>query len=265
MRAAGVCAGDLYIYLGKNPYVTYPRVGGHEIAGAVAALGPETAGPASARRSSSSRSSAAGTAIPAASANRTAAPICRSSACIATAALPTTSVAPVDRLHAVPAGLTPFQASFAEPVAIGVQACRRGMVGADDTVLVLGAGPIGLALIEVARARGARVCITDIAAERLATAAELGATPLAGGAGLLDEVMRLTNGEGMPVVIEATGNAKAMESTVDLVAAGGRIVIVGLVKKGASVSLPGPRFHPQGDDHRRLAGERRLLSPRAST
>jgi L-gulonate 5-dehydrogenase len=108
--------------------------------------------------------------------------------------------------------------------------------------LILGAGPIGLALVEVARAKGAKVVITDIAAERLKTAADLGATPLPAGDGLLDEVMRLTNGEGMPVVIEATGNAKAMESTVDLVAAGGRIVIVGLVRKGTMLSLPGLDF-----------------------
>jgi L-gulonate 5-dehydrogenase len=54
--------------------------------------------------------------------------------------------------------------------------------------------------------------------------------------------MRLTHGEGMPVVIEATGNPKAMESTVDLVAAGGRIVIVGLVKKGTMVAFPGLDF-----------------------
>ena len=40
VAAAGLCAGDLYIYLGKNPYVSYPRVGGHEIAGEVIALGP---------------------------------------------------------------------------------------------------------------------------------------------------------------------------------------------------------------------------------
>ena len=44
--AAGLCAGDLYIYLGKNPYVSYPRIGGHEIAGRIEQYGPDTAGPA---------------------------------------------------------------------------------------------------------------------------------------------------------------------------------------------------------------------------
>ena len=43
--AAGLCAGDLYIFLGKNPYVNFPRVGGHEIAGHIDKLGPDTAGP----------------------------------------------------------------------------------------------------------------------------------------------------------------------------------------------------------------------------
>ncbi|WP_374940463.1 alcohol dehydrogenase catalytic domain-containing protein [Mesorhizobium sp. INR15] len=46
VRAAGLCAGDLYIYTGKNPYVTYPRIGCHEIAGVVEAYGPGTSGPA---------------------------------------------------------------------------------------------------------------------------------------------------------------------------------------------------------------------------
>jgi L-gulonate 5-dehydrogenase len=147
--------------------------------------------------------------------------------------------APVDRLHPIPPGMSAYTPSFAEPVAIGVQACRRGGVQAGEKVLILGAGPIGLALVEIARARGAAVFITDIATKRLDTAADLGAEPLPAGVGLLEEVLRRTKGEGMPVVIEATGSPKAMESTVDLVAAGGRIIIVGLLKKGTPVSLPG--------------------------
>ena len=150
--------------------------------------------------------------------------------------------APVGNLNIVPETLTDFEAAFAEPVAIGVQGCRRGMVTADDTVLVLGAGPIGLAIVEVARAHGARVYATDISAERLATAADLGATPIAGGDGLLERVLEITDGEGMPVVMEATGAPSAMEQTIDLVAAGGRIVILGLVKKGQGITFPGLDF-----------------------
>ena len=222
--------------------MSYPRIGGHEIAGDVVSLGPNTVGPPAGSHVVVEPFIGCGYCYP-----------CRigKSNCCANLQIigihreggfADFVVAPVDRLHRVPAGLSPFHASFAEPVAIGVQACRRGEVTADDTVLILGAGPIGLALVEVVRARGARAYITDVAQERLDTAASLGATPLVSGEGLLDEVMRTTNGEGMPVVIEATGNPKAMESTVDLVAAGGRIVIVGLVKTGTMVAFPGLDF-----------------------
>ena len=46
VKAAGLCAGDLYIYTGKNPYVSYPRIGCHEISGVVEAYGPGASGPA---------------------------------------------------------------------------------------------------------------------------------------------------------------------------------------------------------------------------
>jgi L-gulonate 5-dehydrogenase len=242
VRAAGLCAGDLYIFLGRNPYVSYPRIGGHEISGEVVSLGADTAGPTPGTAVVVEPFIGCGSCYP-----------CRigKSNCCANLQIigihreggfADYVIAPIDRLHIVPPGLSPFQASFAEPVAIGVQACRRGAVSEGDRVLILGAGPIGLALVEVARARGAEVFITDVAEERLHTAADLGATPLPAGEGLLSEVMRRTSDEGMPVVIEATGNAKAMESTVDLVAAGGRIVIVGLVKKGTMVGFPGLDF-----------------------
>jgi L-gulonate 5-dehydrogenase len=202
VRAAGLCAGDLYIFLGRNPYVSYPRIGGHEISGKVVSLGADTAGPTPGTAVVVEPFIGCGSCYP-----------CRigKSNCCANLQIigihreggfADYVIAPIDRLHIVPPGLSPFQASFAEPVAIGVQACRRGAVSEGDRVLILGAGPIGLALVEVARARGAEVFITDVAEERLHTAADLGATPLPAGEGLLAEVMRRTSDEGMPVVIE---------------------------------------------------------------
>jgi L-gulonate 5-dehydrogenase len=242
VAAAGLCAGDLYIYLGKNPYVTFPRVGGHEIAGTVEAVGPETQGPRPGARVVVEPFLGCGKCYPC----RIGKPNCCANLQIIgvhrDGGFADYVMAPIDKLIPIPDGMSFYEASFAEPVAIGVQACRRGQVAAGDIVLILGAGPIGLALVEVARARGAKVYITDIAKERLAAAEELGASPVEAGDGLLDRVMRLTNGEGMPVVIEATGSAAAMEETADLVAAGGRIVIVGLVKKGTQVSFPGLDF-----------------------
>ena len=228
VRAAGICAGDMYIFQGKNPYAAYPVIGGHEICGEVdgklVVVEPFVG---------------CGRCYP-----------CRIGKSNCCAKLKVLGVhcdggyaeymtAPARNIHPVPAGLSPIWASFAEPVAIGVQSCRRGGVKAGELVLILGAGPIGLALIEVARAKGARLVVTDVIESRLEFARELGAEALKADDTLPQRVMELTNGEGASVVIEATGNAKAMESTVELVAAGGRIVIVGLVKKGTMVSFPG--------------------------
>ena len=151
-------------------------------------------------------------------------------------------VVPEANVHPIPPGLDPVTASFAEPLTIGIHACRRGEVRNGEYCLVLGAGPIGLAILEVARARGARVVITDINEDRLAVAREHGAETLKADDHLLAAVMQQTNSEGADVVIEATGNPRVVESTIDLVAFGGRVVIVGLVKKGIAVSFPGLDF-----------------------
>jgi L-gulonate 5-dehydrogenase len=242
VAAAGLCAGDLYIYTGKNPYVSYPRIGCHEIAGRVVSYGAGATGPAPGSRVVVDPFIGCGHCYPCRVGKRN---CCANLAIVGIhreGGFAEYVTVPAQNLNVIPDSLDDFHAAFAEPVAIGVQGCRRGMVTAADTVLVLGAGPIGLAVVEVARAIGATVYATDLSAERLATAADLGAIPVEGGPGLLDRVLALTHGEGMPVVMEATGVAAAMEQTIELVAAGGRIVILGLVKKGQGITFPGLDF-----------------------
>lgn len=239
--AAGICAGDMYIYQGKNPYALYPQIAGHEVAGVVAGMGPGAAGFAVGERVAVEPFIGCGACYPC----RMGKPNCCAKLVILGVNRPggyaEYIVAPARNVHRVAEGLSLLEASFAEPVAIGVQSCRRGGVGA-EYVLVLGCGPIGLALIEVARARGARVVAADVLPQRLETARRLGAETILAGDGLERAVLEQTNGEGAPVVMEATGSPQAMESTVSLVASGGRIVIIGLVKKGTMVSFPGLDF-----------------------
>ena len=242
VKAAGLCAGDLYIYTGKNPYVSYPRIGCHEISGVVEAYGPGASGPPIGTRVVVDPFIGCGHCYPCRVGKRN---CCANLAIVGVhreGGFAEFVTAPAGNLNPVPEALSDFEAAFAEPVAIGVQSCRRSMVTADDTVLVLGAGPIGLAIVEVARAIGAKVYATDLSPERLSTASDLGATPIAGGTGLLERVLEITNGEGMPVVMEATGAPSAMEQTIHLVAAGGRIVILGLVKQGQGITFPGLDF-----------------------
>lgn len=237
VAAAGLCAGDLYIYTRKNPYVTFPRIACHEIAGVVEAAG-DSRGPRVGARVVIDPFIGCGTCYPCRVGKRN---CCTTLTIIGVqrdGGFADYVVAPAANVVPIPETITEFQAVFAEPVAIGVQACRRGQVTQADTILVLGAGPIGLAVVEVARAIGATVYATDLVDERLKMAAQLGATPIEGGPGVVERVLDITNGEGMPVVMEATGAPQAMEQCVDLVASGGRVVILGLARKGVGVTLP---------------------------
>lgn len=242
VKAAGICAGDMYIYQGKNPYASYPVIGGHEICGVIAEVGRNVTGFTAGELVVVEPFLGCGKCYPCR--------IGKSNCCANLRILGIHQaggyadfvVAPAANIHRVPQDVSPVWASFTEPVAIGVQATRRGQVQVGELVLILGAGPIGLALIEVVKAKGARPVITDVLDSRLEFAKQLGADTLKADDTLLKNVLKITNGEGAPVVIEATGNAKAMESTVDLVAPGGRIVILGLVKRGTMVSFPGLDF-----------------------
>ena len=229
-------------YAGRNPYTTYPLVCGHEVCGTVTEVGAKV-----------SRFKRGDIVViePVVGCGhcyscRHGKPNCCVNFCLIGLHRPggyaDLCVAPEANVHAVPVGLDPVTASFAEPLTIGIHACRRGDVAAGEYCLILGAGPIGLAILEVAKHRGARVVITDINEERLAFARELGAETVPAGDKLLPAVLEQTRNEGADIVIEATGSPNAVESTLDLVAPGARVVIVGLMKKGFGVTLSGLDF-----------------------
>lgn len=140
------------------------------------------------------------------------------------------------KLHRIPDGMPTDLAPVAEPVAISMQAVTRGRATADDIVLVLGAGPIGLLATLALHDLGAKVVVADMVADRLDLAREFGADdvilvspdtafPGAAGQAALD---RLSDGEGPTLVIEATGVPASLENALRTVGAGGRVVQVGI-------------------------------------
>jgi L-gulonate 5-dehydrogenase len=242
VNTAGICAGDLYIYTGKNPYTQYPVIGGHEVCGSVKTVGSAVHNISEGQLVVIEPFLSCGKCYPC----RAGKPNCCANLQIIGVHRPggyaEYVMAPATHLHLVPEGVSAFHACFAEPITIGLHACRRGQIAAADYVLVLGCGPIGLAIIEVALNRKARVVAADVIASRLEIAQRLGAETLKSDEQLLENVLEQTGGEGAALVVEATGKPQVMESTVELVAAGGRIVIVGLVGKGVQVGLPGLEF-----------------------
>ncbi|PRY10512.1 zinc-dependent alcohol dehydrogenase [Kineococcus rhizosphaerae] len=133
-------------------------------------------------------------------------------------------------LHRVPDTMTSTQAALVEPFSCGYYAVTQaGDVDASDTVVVLGAGPIGLGVVAAAAGRGARVVVVDRNEDRLALAGKLGADEgLTPGDDLEDRVRASTSGRGADVVVEASGSTAAMASALRLAGFRARLVNVGI-------------------------------------
>lgn len=127
-------------------------------------------------------------------------------------------------------------AALVEPLACVYNAYEKVRTGPGDTVLIIGAGPIGLMHAKISRMAGAsRVIVNDVNAERLAIARELDPTfiTIAGDPGA--ELARLSGGEGADVIITACPIAAMQTRAIELAATHGRIVFFGGLPKGASL------------------------------
>ena len=147
----------------------------------------------------------------------------------------------------VPAGLVftvgdldPDCASFVEPASVAVHALARGRLTAGEQVVVFGAGPIGLATLIAAVSQGARVLSVDPLASRRDLAKRLGAEVVtwAPEAELKELAREWTKSEGPPLVVETSGEASVLPQAAELVAAAGRVVVVGM-SSGTARLRPG--------------------------
>ena len=133
----------------------------------------------------------------------------------------------VDELfaHAVPDTISDDAAALLEPLSVALWACQKGEVGAGSRVLVTGAGPVGLVVVQTARALGAsEIVVSDVNVHRLALAAELGATTT------VDVTAESLESTGIrpDVLIECSGQPAALRPALAMVAPAGRIVLVGM-------------------------------------
>jgi L-iditol 2-dehydrogenase len=140
-------------------------------------------------------------------------------------------------LHGLPDNLSWTQGALVEPFSCGYYATvRADNLDASDTVLVQGAGPIGLGIVAAATRKGARVLVAEPMPARAKIALELGAEevldPLS--PAFLDEVRRLTGGAGASVVFEASGKPAAMASALDVAGFRARLVYVGIDVGGSA-------------------------------
>jgi L-iditol 2-dehydrogenase len=141
---------------------------------------------------------------------------------------------PADYAYELPASVSTTEGALCEPLSVGIHACRRGDVGTGDTVLITGAGPIGLLAMETARAAGATdVLVTDVVDSKVERARDRGADRAIDVAetDLERAVDEYTDRVGADVVIEASGAEPSIQATLDVVRRGGTVVLVGLASE----------------------------------
>ncbi|WP_237480577.1 zinc-binding alcohol dehydrogenase family protein [Lichenibacterium dinghuense] len=241
LRRVGVCGTDLHIFTGDQPYLSYPRVMGHELSGTV-----EEA-PAGSGLSAGDVVSI----LPYLSCGRCNA--CRRGLTNCCRDIQVLGVhrdggmtemlsLPVEAVRPAP-GLDLDQAAMVEFLAIGAHAVRRSRVGRGDRALVVGAGPIGMAAALFADIAGAAVTLLDPRADRLDFCArQLGLTSVVQvGDGDRDALSSITEGDFFDADFDATGNAGAIERGFGFVAHGGTYVLVSIVS--GNISFSDPEFH----------------------
>ncbi|MEM9620380.1 MAG: zinc-binding dehydrogenase [Pseudomonadota bacterium] len=242
----GICGTDLHAYLSGHPY--NPAICGHEWVGHVSAIGTDVHNCKEGDRVAIGVGSACGQC---ATCYRGDAEHCETAFAGAIGVGPMAAThggfAPAiafdaQRLYQVPHQLTDAQAGLLEPATVAVHALRRTTVRLGDSVVIIGAGPIGLLVLQAARISGAgTIILLEPEPSRRALAGELGADLL------LDpttddiaEAMQSHLGQvGADVVFECAGIPATIQQAVDLVRRGGTVSMVGVATSAASIDAAG--------------------------
>lgn len=242
LKRIGICGTDLHAFEGTQPYFNYPRILGHELAAVIA----ET------EAGSGFAHGEAVTIIPYFNCGKCIA--CNSgkpNCCVQMAVCGVHVDGGMRGFLSVPntalvkgEGLSFEELALVEPLAIGAHSLQRAAVQPGETVLVVGAGPIGLGTMELARIAGAKVIAMDINEDRLRFCREqlhVAHTINPATADANAELRNLTGGDMPTVVIDATGSQRAINGSFAYMAHGARYVLVGLQK--GEVSFSHPEFH----------------------
>ncbi|MGG0410009.1 zinc-binding alcohol dehydrogenase family protein [Peribacillus simplex] len=238
VKRVGICGSDMHIYHGTNPLATLPRVVGHEVTGEVVEIGQGVAGIKVGDHVVVEPISYCGECYACRKGRQN---VCEKLSVFGVhedGGMREWFVLPEKQLHVVDSDLAWEEIVLAEPYTIGAQAVWRGEVEEGETVLIQGAGPIGICILKMAKLQGASVMITDLSDERLEFAKESGADIIvhAGKEDVKKRVEEWTNGEGANVVIDAVCLPMTFELSFDVVSTAGRIVVLGFDERPSAVS-----------------------------
>ena len=243
IQRLGICGTDLHAFAGVQPYFSYPRVLGHELAGKIVEVGKNKEGLKSGDSVAIMPYLECGGCI-----------ACRNgktNCCTDMNVLGVHSDGGMQEYLSIPIdhlikneNLSVDQLALVECFSIGAHAVRRAEIQKSEKILVVGAGPIGLGLMQFARIAGGSVIVLDVSEERLAFAAkhiDIDHTIQAGVVDIKERLNELTDGNFPTVIFDATGSQKSMMDNFLYLAHGGKYVLVSLVM--ADICFPDPEFH----------------------
>ncbi len=220
VEVCGVCLTDVHSAEGLFGDLKPPAVLGHEFAGVVEAVGPNVS------------ELAPGDPV----------------VCVGSGGFAEQIVLPVNRVFRVPPGVPIERAALVEPMTACVAAVQGGSIPLGATVLVTGAGPMGLIVLQLARRGGAaRVLVSEPDPERRALARRLGAeTALDPRQQPVPDMVRsLTDGQGAHVAFETAGHAVPLGECLEAVRHNGTVVVVGVNAANVHLDLDLYRYHPR--------------------
>jgi alcohol dehydrogenase len=232
IRAIGICGTDFSGYLGKMPFIEFPRILGHELGVEVLAIGEGVTHLRVGDRCSVEPYLNCGTCHACLRGNTNCCESLQVLGVHCDGGMRERIVLPAHKLH--PCNALSFeQLALVETLAIGCHAVNRALVTAADDVLIIGSGPIGLTVLEFARATGAPITILELNPARRAFVQQH--YP---GVTVVDSLLEAP---AFQIVFDATGNAASMAATLRYARFTGRIVYVGITKE--PVPLDDPLFH----------------------
>jgi hypothetical protein len=251
VHRVGICGTDLHAYRGKQPFFSYPRILGHELGVEIRDLRFEIGGESPISNLQSLSVSDRCSVEPYLNCGRCIA--CRNGKTNCCTSLQVLGVhtdggmreyikVPLHKLHKSSV-LSYEQLALVETLGIGAHAVDRAQLQPNEFVLVIGAGPIGLATLQFVQLHTPNVIVMDISPQRLAFCQQQLRVPhvLRADENPLAHIEAITNGDLPTAVFDATGNISSMNNAFQYVAHGGKLVFVGLTQ--ADVVFNDPFFH----------------------
>jgi 2-desacetyl-2-hydroxyethyl bacteriochlorophyllide A dehydrogenase len=240
MAAAGICGSDLHAVRGRHPFITLPYAPGHEVIGVVEEVADGAQGISVGQRVIVEPTMPCWACKQCLAGSVNLCENLRFFGCIyEQGGMADYFTIPANRLHVIPDELDDRQAILIEPLSTPVHAASLAGPLAGKAVVIVGAGTIGLLLLAVVLARGARrVVVTDLLQDKRQRALRLGAhAAVDAGSEDVFAAVRSALGESADVVFDCVANQQTVDQSVSLALKGGTVVIVGVPTGRVSIPL----------------------------